>query len=157
MATLTAPPRVEAEQKVTPLELFFDLVFVFAITQVTSMLARDPTWAGLGRGLLILANLWWAWAAFSWLTNTIDPEEGATRLAMLAASAAALIASLAVPGAFGADALVFGLAYTAVRVLHVVLFIKGSPDAQLRGAIERLAPGFLISSGLIVAAGAVHG
>jgi low temperature requirement protein LtrA len=156
MATLTAPPRVEAEQKVTPLELFFDLVFVFAITQVTTMLARDPTWAGLGRGLLVLANLWWAWAAFSWLTNTIDPEEGATRLAMLAAAAAALVASLAVPGAFGPDALVFGLAYTTVRVLHVVLFIMASPDAEVRRAIERMAPGFLLSSGLIIAAAAFH-
>jgi low temperature requirement protein LtrA len=157
MATLTAPAPVETEQKVTTLELFFDLVFVFAITQVTTMLAHDPTWAGLGRGLLVLANLWWAWAAYSWLTNTIDPEESTTRLTMIAAAGAALIASLAVPGAFGQDALVFGLAYTAVRVLHVVLFIKASPDAQLRGAIERMAPGFLISSGLIVAAGAVHG
>src|SRR4051794_15983661 len=157
MATLSAAAPSETEQKVTTLELFFDLVFVFAITQVTAMLANDPTWAGLGRGLLVLANLWWAWAAYSWLTNTIGPEEGGTRLAMIGAAAAALIASLAVPGAFGRDALVFGLAYTAVRVLHVVLFIKGSPDAQLRGAIERMAPGFLISSGLIVAAAAVHG
>ena len=157
MATVTAPVRVEAEQKVTPLELFFDLVFVFAITQVTAMLAHDPTWAGLGRGLLVLANLWWAWAAFSWLTNTIDPDHGATRLAMIGASAAALIASLAVPGAFGRDALAFGLAYTAVRVLHVVLFILATPDREVRGAIERMAPGFLISSGLIVAAAGFHG
>jgi low temperature requirement protein LtrA len=157
MATVTAPPAAGTEQKVTPLELFFDLVFVFAITQVTSMLARDPTWAGLGRGLLVLANLWWAWAAFSWLTNTIDAEEGVTRLAMIAASTAALIASLAVPGAFGPDALVFGLAYTSVRVLHVVLFILATPDREVRIAIERMAPGFLVSSGLIVAAAAFHG
>src|SRR3954463_8985021 len=109
MATLTAPAPLETDQKVTTLELFFDLVFVFAFTQVTAMLAADTTWAGLGRGLLVLANLWWAWAAYSWLTNTIDPEEGGARLAMIAAAAAALIASLAVPGAFGRDALVFGL------------------------------------------------
>jgi low temperature requirement protein LtrA len=157
MATVATAPRLETEQRVTPLELFFDLVFVFAITQVTTMLARDPTWGGLGRGLLVLATLWWAWAAYSWLTNAIDPEEGGARLAMIAAAAAALVASLAVPGAFGADALVFGLAYTAVRVLHVVLFIMASPDTEIRHAIERMAPGFLISSGLIVAAAAFHG
>ena len=67
----------EREQKVTPLELFFDLVFVFAITQVTALMADEPTWAGLARGMLVLAALWWAWAAYAWLTNTIDPEEGA--------------------------------------------------------------------------------
>jgi low temperature requirement protein LtrA len=123
---------------------------------VTTLMAHDPTWAGLGRGLLVLANLWWAWAAYSWLTNAINPEEGATRLAVVAAAGAALIASLAVPGAFGRDAMVFALAYTAVRVLHVVLFILASPDAEIRAAIERMAPGFLISSGLIVAAGVVQ-
>jgi low temperature requirement protein LtrA len=157
MATMTAPTRVETEQKVTTLELFFDLVFVFAMTQVTAMMAADPTWAGLGRGLLVLANLWWAWAGFSWLTNAIDPEEGATRLAVIAAAGAMLVTSLAVPGAFGQDALVFGLAYVAVRVLHVVLFIIASPDAEVRRAIQRMAPGFLVSSGLILAAAAFSG
>ena len=66
---------LEREQRVTPLELFFDLVFVFAFTQVTTVLADDPTWAGLGYGLLILGTLWWAWAAYAWLTNTVDPGE----------------------------------------------------------------------------------
>jgi low temperature requirement protein LtrA len=61
---------VEREQRVTPLELFFDLVFVFGFTQVTTVLSDDPTWGGLGHGLLILAALWWAWAAYAWLTNT---------------------------------------------------------------------------------------
>src|SRR3954447_4726287 len=147
MATLTATAPSETEQKVTTLELFFDLVFVFAITQVTAMMAHDPTWGGLGRGLLVLANLWWAWAAFSWLTNAIDAEEGATRLAVIAAAAAMLVTSLAVPGAFGQDALVFGLAYVAVRVLHIVLFTIASPSAEVRRAIQRMAPGFLVSSG----------
>ena len=64
---------VEREQRVTPLELFFDLVFVFGFTQVTTVLSDDPTWSGLGHGLLILAALWWAWAAYAWLTNTVDP------------------------------------------------------------------------------------
>src|SRR3979409_1427462 len=105
--TAVAEPEhhVETEQKVTPLELFFDLVFVFAITQVTTMLAADPTWGGLARGMLVLSALWWAWASYSWLTNTVNAEEGATRVAMLAAMAAALVASLAVPGAFGSEAL----------------------------------------------------
>src|ERR1700742_1363257 len=98
MTAVEAP--VETEQEVTPLELFFDLVFVFAITQVTTFMAGQPTWQGLARGMLILSTLWWAWASYSWLTNNLDAEEGMTRLALLAAAAGALVASLAVPGAF---------------------------------------------------------
>ena len=73
------------EHQVTPLELFFDLVFVFAITQVTSLLADDPTWGGVLRGMLVLAALWWAWSVYAWLTSAIDVDEGGVRLAMLAA------------------------------------------------------------------------
>ena len=81
------PRAVDGDERVKPLELFFDLVFVFAITQVTGMLSEDPTWAGLARGLLVLGVLWWAWVAYAWLTNTVDPEEGFVRLAMFAAMA----------------------------------------------------------------------
>jgi low temperature requirement protein LtrA len=91
----------EREQRVTPLELFFDLVFVFGFTQVTTVLSDDPTWGGLGHGLLILAALWWAWAAYAWLTNTVDPGVGAVWGAMLVAMAAMFVAALAVPDAFG--------------------------------------------------------
>src|SRR5256885_4928180 len=121
----------ERGQRVTPLELFFDLVVVFAITQVTSFLARSPTWGGLLRGLLLLGTLWWAWSAYAWLTNTVDPEEGAVRLAVLAAIAAMLIVSLAAPGAFGQDGVIFGVAYLVVRALLLVLFaiaVRGDRD-----------------------------
>ena len=67
---------VDQEHSVTPRELFFDLVFVFAFTQVTTLLTDDPTFAGIGRGVLVLAALWWPWTAYAWLTNTVDPEEG---------------------------------------------------------------------------------
>jgi hypothetical protein len=77
--------RDEREQRVTPLELFFDLVVVFAITQVTGFLSRDPTWGGLLRGLLLLGALWWAWGAYAWLTNTLDPEEGAVAYSLAVA------------------------------------------------------------------------
>src|ERR1700755_2796175 len=102
----------ESEHRVTPLELFFDLVFVFAITQVTGMLSGDTTWHGVARALIVLAALWWAWAAYTWLTNEIDPDENAARLTIFGAMAAMLIAALAVPGAFAEDALTFGIAYT---------------------------------------------
>src|SRR5437773_11687064 len=96
--------------RVTPLELFFDLVVVFAFTQVTSFLSRNPTWGGLLRGMLLLGALWWAWSAYAWLTNTLDPEEGPIRLAVLAAIAAMLVVSLAAPRAFGRDGVIFGVA-----------------------------------------------
>jgi low temperature requirement protein LtrA len=148
----------EREQRVTFLELFFDLVFVFAFTQVTEMLSDEPTWSGLGRGLLVLAALWWAWSAYAWLTNTTNPEEGAVRLAMFASMAAMLVAALAVPDAFGDDALAFGVAYFVVRVLHLVLYAvaaKGDPD--LMGAVTRLVPSATIGPALILAAAAFDG
>ena len=87
MASVPADDRqAEHEPGVTPLELFFDLVVVFAITQVTSFLSRSPTWGGLLRALLLLGMLWWAWSAYAWPTNTLDPEEGAVRLVMLGCS-----------------------------------------------------------------------
>ena len=101
---------VDQEERATPLELFFDLVFVFAITQVTGMLSGDPTWGGLLRGLLVLAALWWAWAAYAWLTNSLNPEEEDVRLVVFASMAAMLVVSLAVPEAFDENAVLFGFA-----------------------------------------------
>ncbi|HYZ19235.1 MAG TPA: low temperature requirement protein A [Gaiellaceae bacterium] len=144
----------EHEQRVKPLELFFDLVFVFAITQVTSLLAADPTWHGLIRGLLVLAALWWAWAAYAWLTNTLDPEEGAVRIAMFAVTAAMLIVALAVPEAFDDHGVIFGVAYLFVRAMHLALYaLAARGDHDLLGAVLRMTPSSTISGVLILAAG----
>ena len=148
----------EREQRVTPLELFFDLVFVFAFTQVTTVLSDDPTWGGLGHGLLILAALWWAWAAYAWLTNTVDPGEGAVWGAMLVAMAAMFVAALAVPDAFGRHGVVFGVAFLIVNVMHLTLYALGARgDRDLSAAILRIAPSALVGASLIIAAGFVHG
>jgi low temperature requirement protein LtrA len=148
----------EHEQRVTPLELFFDLVFVFAITQVTSLMSADPTWSGLGRGLLVLAALWWAWAAYAWLTNTLEPEAGTVRLAMLSAMAAMLLVALAVPEAFGADGVLFGLAYFAVRVIHLALYaIAGKGDPDLLGAVLRMTPSATLGPALLIGAAFLDG
>jgi low temperature requirement protein LtrA len=148
----------EREQRVTPLELFFDLVFVFGFTQVTTVLSDDPTWGGLGHGLLILAALWWAWAAYAWLTNTVDPGEGAVWGAMLVALAAMFVAALAVPEAFGRHGVVFGVAFLIVNVMHLTLYALGARgDRDLLAAILRIAPTALAGATLIVVAGFVHG
>ena len=133
---MEASARVE---RVTPLELFFDLVFVFAITQVTTLLSRDPTWGGLLRGLVVLAALWWAWAAYAWLTNTLNPEEGLVRIAMFVVMGAMLVCALAVPEAFGDHGVIFGVAYLVVRAMHIALYAlaaRGDPD--LLGAVLRM-------------------
>ena len=99
----------ETTQRVTPLELFFDLVFVFGITQVTGFVSEHATWGGLIQGVLLLGALWWAWAAYAWLTNTLNPEEGGVRIAVFSVIASMLIVSLAVPKAFSTAGLTFGV------------------------------------------------
>ena len=148
----------EGEERVTPLELFFDLVFVFAITQVTGFLAANQTGEGLFRGFLLLAALWWAWEAYAWLTNTLDPEEGAVRLAFFASAAAMLIVALATPKAFGSEALVFGVAYAIVRALHLVLYTKAAgADPELRAAVLLFARGSVLGPTLLVVAAFLTG
>lgn len=150
------PP--EPGQRVTSLELFFDLVFVFAITQVTGFLAHDPSWGGLLRGLLLLGALWWAWAAYAWLTNTLNPEEGAVRLVVFGTIAAMLVVSLSAPTAFAADGVLFGVAYFVVRTLHLVLYaIAGRGDPELLRAVARIVPSAVIGPGLLVVAGFLDG
>ena len=146
------------EERVTPLELFFDLIFVFALTQVTGLVSAQPTWAGLAKGTLVLAILWWAWAAYAWLTNTINPEEGFVRLAMFGAMAAMFVASLAVPGAFDGDALLFACAYSLVRVAHLALYaVAGWGDRDLLQAIGRLAVGSVTAGTLLFVAAGLDG
>ncbi len=151
-------PEPDAEHQVTPLELFFDLVFVFGITQVTILLADDPTWGGVFRGMLVLAALWWAWTVYAWLTSAMDVDEGGIRLLMLASMGAMFGVALAVPGAFGDDAVLFGVAYLLVRVLHLVLSgILARDEPDRRGAIVRFAPTALTGASLLVVAGLLEG
>ena len=148
----------EREHGVTPLELFFDLVFVFGFTQVTTVLSDDPTWSGIGHGLLILAALWWAWAAYAWLTNTVYPDEGAVWGSMLVAMAAMFVAALAVPDVFGRHGVVFGVAFLIVNVMWLTLYgLAARGDRDLLAAILRSAPSALAGAALIIAAGFVHG
>jgi low temperature requirement protein LtrA len=147
------------EQRVTPLELFFDLVFVFALTQVTGFLADHLTWTGMLQGVALLAALWWAWVGYSWLTNAVPAEEVIpARLVILSAMAAMLVASLAVPDAFGEYGVLFGLAYFVVRLLQVVLYSLATGDMpETRRAILRLAPGFVGGPALLIVAGFLDG
>src|SRR3954451_11211476 len=106
-------------ETVTPLELFFDLVFVLAITQCTALMAHNPTWEGLARGLLVLSVLWWCWVGYAWLTSVVDPEEGLVRIAIFASMAALLVAALAVPHVFNETGLLFAISYGFARYAQV--------------------------------------
>jgi low temperature requirement protein LtrA len=145
------------EERVTPLELFFDLVFVFAFTQVTTLMGDNLSWAGLGQGMLVLATIWWTWSAYGWLTNTIDPEEVVARLTMFVAMAAMLVVALATPGAFGDDGILFACAFFIVRSIHILLYAYGSPTVDVRQAVKGLIPGVSIACGLLVVAGTQDG
>jgi low temperature requirement protein LtrA len=145
-------------ERVTPLELFFDLVFVLAITQCTALMAHHPTWSGLAQGLLVLGMLWWSWVGYAWLTSVIDPEEGAVRLVMFGAMAALLLVGICVPEAFGSLALAFALIYGVVRAAHIALFILASPDDDgLRHSVLGLAVSTAIAVALLAAASLFDG
>ena len=158
----TTTPRLHATlregETVAPIELFFDLVFVLGFTQCTALMADDPTWAGLARGLLVLGVLWWSWVGYAWLTSVVDPEEGAVRLVMFAAMAALLVVALCVPEAFGDLGLLFALAYALVRIAHIALFALASrDDANLRSSVIGLAVSTGLATGLLVGASFLDG
>jgi low temperature requirement protein LtrA len=157
MSEPLAEPYEEPEERVTALELFFDLVFVFAFTQVTALMAAHPTWEGVGQAMLVLAMVWWAWGGYAWLTNSLHSEDGIARVGLMSAMAAMLITALAVPGAFGEDSVVFGLAYLAVRAIHIAVYAYGAPEVDNRDAILKLAPGLLGAPLLIAIGGFLDG
>lgn len=153
-----ANPAAEDEHRVTPLELFFDLVFVLAITQVTQFFADHLSARGVTEGLVLLALLWWSWVGYSWLTNSVDTEDTRTRLSFFVTMAAFAIVAITIPQAYGEDAVLFAVAYFVTRVMQVGLYAYGTdPDDPNHGAILRLAPGLLLGASLLVVGALVGG
>jgi low temperature requirement protein LtrA len=155
-------PRLRAELRerdtVKPLELFFDLVFVLGFTQCTVLMAADPTWVGIGHGMLVLAMLWWAWVCYAWLTSLVEPEEGSVRILMLGAMAGLLVVALCVPQAFGDRALGFAIAYGVVRSGHILLYLLVSRDTpDIRHWVLKFALSTAVVIGLLVGASFVSG
>jgi low temperature requirement protein LtrA len=136
-------------ERVTPLELFFDLVFVLAITQCTGLMSHDQTWSGLAQGLLILGVLWWAWVGYAWLTSVIDPEALAIRGVIFVAMAALLIVGVCVQEAFGNLALTFALGIGVFRAAHIALFMLAGAEAD-DGDLRRSVIGLGVSTALAV-------
>ena len=109
------------EERTTPVELFFDLVFVYAITQMAHLVSAHPTPVGFARCAVVLATVWYAWICFAWLTNNVGVGDGVVRVGVLAAAGASFLVALAVPHALDSEVLLFVVAYLVVRLLHVVL------------------------------------
>jgi low temperature requirement protein LtrA len=152
---------VAEEARVSPIELFFDLVFVFSLTQVTALMGDDPTGRGIVRGLLVLALLWWCWVGYAWLGNVVRADEGLGRASMFAAMAAMFVMALTVPEAFddlegGLDGpVVVAFAYLAVRVLHLAIFwlaARTEDDRDLRRQLLRFAPSVFGSTAVLLIA-----
>ncbi|MFF5970974.1 low temperature requirement protein A [Streptomyces sp. NPDC012769] len=136
----------EDDHKVTPAELFFDLVFVYAITQVTALMAAAPSPVRVVGAMAVLALLWWCWCAFAWLGNVVRADSGALFAVFVTVMTVVFVVSLDVPEVF-ADApgglpaaLVFVVCYGAVRVLHLVSYwLSGRGDTALRATLRRTA------------------
>ncbi|MET0191470.1 MAG: low temperature requirement protein A [Pseudonocardia sediminis] len=166
---MTTPRRVRFEENpaqsvVTPLELFFDLVFVFALTRVTDWMADDPTPEALLRGALILTVMWWCWVGYSWLGNVVKADEGVMRLGMFVAMAAVFVAAITIPEAFDdlpgglSGPVVFAVCYFVVRAVHLVLFLMVSRgDPVLRGQVLRFAVSMTAGTVLLLIASQTTG
>jgi low temperature requirement protein LtrA len=154
----------QAQARVTPLELFFDLVFVFALTQVTAYMADELNWQGILRGALVIMLLWWAWTGYAWLANVASAEEPPIKLSILAGMSAMFVLALCIPEAFD-DApgglngpVVLALCYLLFRFMHFVMFmIVARDDPGLRSQLLRFAPSVLVGSAVLLVASQYDG
>ena len=149
---------------VTPLELFFDLVFVFALTQVTAFMADELSWQGILRGALVLMLLWWAWTAYAWLANIASTEERPIQLAILAGMAAMFVLALCIPEAFDdlpgglQGPVVLAVCYLIFRAMHLVMYmILSREDAEFRRQVLRFAFSVAVSTVLLLLASQFEG
>ena len=140
------------ERRTTPVELLWDLVFVFAITQVTTLLWHDLTWGGFGRAMLVLALVWWAWSAYVWAANAQTGDSPTLRACLLVSMVSIFIAGLSVPHAFGSEGTLFAATYAVVRFLHLALYADASRKGNASwSAIAGFALTVAIGMGLLVA------
>jgi len=149
-------PDYSTDVRVSTIELFFDLVFVFTITQLTSLLARDPSLVGVAQMLLVFGNVWWMYAGYAWLTNAVPPREPVLKLLLLIGMGGFLLVALAIPTAFGDGGVAFGLGYLIVTLVHTGLFLRAAQQSIVR-AMTRLGPFNAITAALLLVAGFTGG
>jgi low temperature requirement protein LtrA len=151
--------RAGDQARVTPLELFYDLVFVFAVTQVSHLLLEHLTWEGLGQSALVLLAVWWSWNYTTWVTNELDPDAIVVRLLLIALMLASLVMAVAIPEAFGDKGLLFATAYVAIQVgRHLFLtFAAAGPRTPERTRAGRILIWFVAAGVLWIAGGLADG
>jgi low temperature requirement protein LtrA len=141
---------------VSTVELFFDIVFVFTITQLARAVADDPTLRGVARAMLIFGNLWWMYGGYAWLTNVVRPTADRLRLLLLVGMAGFLVCAISIPDAFGAGGVLLGIGYIVVTLVHDGMLL-GPMEGSILKAMGRLGPANLLTAALILAAGFIHG
>jgi low temperature requirement protein LtrA len=140
------------ERRTSPVELLWDLVFVFAVTQVTTLLSRDLSWPGFGRGMLVLALVWWAWSAYVWAANAEQEDSRVMRGVLLVGMVFIFIAGLCLPHAFGDRATLFACSYAGVRLLHLAVYTHASRRGNASwAAIAGFGTTTVIGMGLLIA------
>src|SRR5215213_3242552 len=150
--------RQDQEQaSVTPLELFFDLVFVFALTQVTAFMADELSWHGILRGALVMMLLWWAWTGYAWLASVASAEERPIKLVLLTGMAAMFVLALCIPEAFDdlpgglTGPVVLAICYLLFRLMHLVMFLIISREGrELRHQVLRFALSAVAGSAVLL-------
>ncbi|MFI7576852.1 low temperature requirement protein A [Micromonospora sp. NPDC049497] len=143
----------DAADRVTPVELFFDVVFVLTITQLSQLLLDKPDGTGLTRVILILGLLWYLYSGYAWLTNHVPPRRPARKFLLFAGMTGFLLTAVAIPDAFTGSGLLFGLGYLIVVTVHLTLFSRSTA----RAGVRRLAPYNLGAAALVIAAGLATG
>ncbi|MCF2529498.1 low temperature requirement protein A [Yinghuangia soli] len=143
---------VQSSERVSTLELFFDLVFVFTVTQLTAAIAHDLDLTGISRMVVMLAVIWWMYSGYVWLTNAVPPDTALRRCLLMVGMTGFLVVSLAIPHAFvdNDSATAFGWGYLVVTLVHTAMFAVSGAS---RAAIARIAP-FNIGSAVLVVLGA---
>lgn len=149
---MTTPPPEEPGVRVSTLELFFDLVFVFTITQLTAVLAGNLTWAWVAKTLLLMLIIWWMYDGFAWMTNAVAPTDPVRRALLLAGMGGFLLIALAIPNVFGANGWAFGVGYFTVNLIHSGLMLRANPMAM-----RQLAPLNMLSALLVLGGGIATG
>jgi len=147
----------DEDQRVTFIELFFDLVFVYAVTQLVALLHHDLSWAGAGRALLLFWLVWWAWTQFTWALNSADTTHPGVELSVLVTTAVAFLMAVVLPDAFTGGGAWFALTYVTVRAVGLAVYGRVAwDDPAKRAAVRRFA--LLSVGGLVaVATGGVAG
>ena len=166
---MSTPKRVRVQAAseratVSNLELFFDLVFVYALTQVTDLLAHNTSAVNTFRSVLVLGVLWWCWVGYSWLGNVVRADEGVIKVGMFVAMGATFIVALTIPEAFDdipgglSGPVMFAVGYFVVRIVHLALFwVVSREDPQLRGQLVKWIPSIAISTTLLLIASQTEG